>query len=144
MTGFLTLLKLDARLAARHKLIHVTVVIAALFGLLTALVLPADPFLPILFAVDLCVLGFMFGAVTLLQDKEHGTIRFYRGGPGAGVAYVASTRTVNLGRSLISLPSLVGLGEPRALAEPSLIALVLLACAGMTLLGMGLAVFFRG
>lgn len=254
MSRFWTLLKLDARLAARHKLVHVTVVIAALFGLLIAFVFPDqlahgttdylldatedrrftalidaapdeavmndeqalreavadDPdslgimfagtpehpratvvaqgnegprrlalietgvdaiwqhvgmaapvtpptvlapgsdkppfnqlFIPILFAVDLCVLGFMFGAVMILQDKEHGTIRFFRIGPGTSLDYVASKLTVNLGLSLLNLLILVGLGAPRALLEPGLIPLVLLTCAGMTLLGMGLAVFFR-
>jgi hypothetical protein len=251
---FLTLLKLDARLAARHKLVHVTVLIALLFGLLIAFVFPTelghsstdylldateerrfaalieaapsdaitsdeqalreavasdsaslgvkfegspeapratvyvqgnegprrlalietgvdamwqhvgmgkpatpptvlDPgaekppfnqlFIPILFAVDLCVLGFMFGAVMILQDKQHGTIRFFRVGPGTSLDYVASKLTLNLGLSLINLLILVGLGAPRALAEPELVALVMITCAGMTLLGMGLAVFFR-
>ncbi|MFO7566120.1 MAG: ABC transporter permease subunit [Enhygromyxa sp.] len=254
MRRFWTLLKLDAKLAARHKLVHVTVVIAALFGLLIAFVFPAElahdttdylldatedgrfaalieaapgeavmsdeqalreavagdstslgvkfsgtpeapsatvylqgnegprrralietgvdamwqhvgmarpatpptvldpgaekpPFnqllIPILFAVDLCVLGFMFGAVMILQDKQHGTVRVFRVGPGTGLDYVASKLSVNLGLSLLNLLILVGLGAPWALAEPGLIPLVLLTCAGMTLLGMGLAVFFR-
>lgn len=171
MTRFLTLLKLDAKLAARHKLVHVTVVIAALFGLLIGFVLPErlghssadyvsvipptilepgaekppfnEQFIPILFAVDLCVLGFMFGAVMILQDKEHGTIGYFRIGPGTSLDYLASKLTVNLGLSLLNLLILVGLGAPRALAEPGLIVLVMLTCAGMTALGIGLAVFFR-
>jgi hypothetical protein len=183
MTRFIALLKLDARLALRHKLVHVTVAIASLFGLLIAFVFPAElvppgdpvslglreplaalleaapaptvlvpdvdkpPFnqslIPILFAVDLCVLGFMFGAVMILQDKEQSTVRYFRIGPGTSLEYIAAKLTVNLGLSLLNLLILVGLAAPRALAEPSLIVLVLGTCAGMTLLGMGLAVFFR-
>lgn len=176
MSGFATLLRLDAKLAARHKLVHVTAAIALVFGLLIAFVLPTelgsheltiqaseslastpptvlDPgaekppfnqlFIPILFAVDLCVLGFMFGAVMILQDKEQGTIRYFRVGPGTSVEYIASKLTVNVGLSLLNLLILVGLGAPRALTEPILLLLVLGTCAGMTLLGMGLAVFFR-
>lgn len=176
MSGFMTLVRLDATLAVRHKLVHVTAAIALLFGLLIAFVFPSelaidgvslDPseplaitpptvlepgaekppfnqlFIPILFAVDLCVLGFMFGAVMILQDKEQGTVRCFRVGPGTSVEYIAAKLTVNLGLSLLNLLILVGLGAPRALAEPQLIVLVLATCAGMTLLGMGLAVFFR-
>lgn len=146
MNGFVTLVRLDAKLAARHKLVHVTAAIALVFGLLIAFVVP-PPFdqrlIPILFAVDLCVLGFMFGAVMILQDKEQATIGFYRVGPGTSLAYIAAKLTVNLGLSLLNLLILVGLGAPQALAEPALLMLVLGTCAGMTLLGMGLAVFFR-
>ncbi len=173
-----TLVKLDVKLAVRHKLVHVTVIIAALFGLLIAFVFPAqlepqlglvadpaaaaaaatpptvlDPgaqkppfnqlFIPILFAVDLSLLGFMFGAVMVLQDKQHGTIRFYRVGPGTSFDYVAAKLTVNLGLSLLNFLILVGLGAPRALAEPRLVLLVLTTCAGMILLGLGLATLFR-
>jgi hypothetical protein len=175
MNRFSTLLKLDARLAVRHKLVHVTVIIAAVFGLLIAFVVPAelgdptdlvatqslatnpptvlDPgaekppfnqlFVPILFALDLCVLGFMFGSVMLLQDKQHETIRMFRVGPGTSLDYVASKLTVNLGLSLLNMVILVGIVVPSALLQPSLYLLVLGTCAGMTLLGMGLAVFFR-
>lgn len=178
LTRLATLLKLDAKLALRHKLVHVVVVVALVFGALIGFVVPselspaapdsagfaslASPadaptvlepgarkppfnqlFIPILFAVDLCLLGFMFGAVMILQDKEHGTIRYFRIGPGTGLDYLLSKLTINLGLALLNFLILVGLGAPAALAEPRLYLLVLLTCAGMTLLGLGLAVFFR-
>jgi hypothetical protein len=177
ITRLATLLKVDAKLALRHKLVHVTVVIALIFGVLVGFVLPSeltprsiddvveagagmtttptvlDPdaqkppfnqlFIPILFAVDLSVLGFMFGAVMVLQDKEHGTIRYFRIGPGTSWDYLASKLTINLGLSLLNFVILVGLGAPAALADPRLALLVLSTCAGMTLFGVGLAVFFR-
>jgi ABC-2 type transport system permease protein/fluoroquinolone transport system permease protein len=101
-------------------------------------------FISILFALDLCLLGFMFGAVMVLQDKQQGTIRAYRVGPGTTRSYLAAKLTVNLGLSTLNLLILVGLGAPRLLAEPAIYPLILLCCAGMTALGMGLAVFVRG
>lgn len=182
MNRFVTLLKLDAKLAFRHRLVHVVVIIAAIFGVAMGWIFPSelDPgsvddlhaatamaldasempaptvlrpgsvkppfnelFLPILFAVDLCVLGFMFGSVMVLQDKEYQTIRFFRVGPGATWHYLASKLTVNLGLSALNFAILVGLGVPRAAGEPGLFLLVLGICAAMTMLGIGLAVFFR-
>ena len=170
-----TLDAIFVKLTVRHKLVHVTVVIALLFGALIAFVAPEQlehgarevlthaseqtpptvlrpghtkpPFneslIPIMFALDLCVLGFMFAAVMVLQDKEHGTIRAYRVTPGGSLVYIASKLTVNLGLSLLNLLILVGLAAPWALAKPGVHLLVLLTCAGMTLLGIGLAAFFR-
>ena len=170
----LSLVRLDLVLALRHKLVHVTLIVAAVFGALLAFALPEQlatpellapeglsplsptvlqpgaskpPFnaswIPILFTVDLCILGHMFAAVMVLQDKEQGLIQLYRVSPGGAAAYVGSKLIVGLSLTLLNLLVLVGLAYPRGLAEPWLYALVLLTCGGMTLLGIGLAVPFR-
>lgn len=176
MNRLLTLLKLDAKLAVRHRLLAVTVVVALAFGLLIRFAVPSefshempdlaadladlpaatvlDPdaskpafdqqLVPILFALDLCLLGFMFGAVMVLEDRQNGTIRAFRVAPAGALPYVASKLGVNLGLSLINVLILVGLAAPALLAKPALIGLALLFCAGMTLLGIGLAPLTRG
>lgn len=103
----------------------------------------SDSLVPILFALDLCILGFMFASVMVLQDKEQGVIGLYRVSPGGTIAYVAAKLTVNLGLSLLNLLVLVALAAPWALAKPAVYLVALLGCAGMTLLGIGLAVFVR-
>jgi ABC-2 type transport system permease protein len=178
MNGLLTLLKLDATLAIRHRLLAVTIVVAVAFGLLIRFAVPSeithatpdlladhvgelelptptvlDPearkpafdqqMVPILFALDLCLLGFMFGAVMVLEDRQNGTIRAFRVAPAGALAYVTSKLGVNLGLSLINLVLLVGLAAPAMLAKPALVGLALLICAGMTLLGIGLAPLSR-
>jgi len=174
-----TLLRLDAKLAVRHRLLAVTIVVALVFGLLIRFAVPSeidhagpdlaaeldalddlpaptvlDPeahkpgfdqqMVPILFALDLCLLGFMFGAVMVLEDRQNGTIRAFRVAPAGALAYVASKLGVNLGLTLINILILVGLAAPALLLEPALIGLALLICAGMTLLGIGLAPLTRG
>lgn len=174
----LTLVRLDAKLAARHKLVHVTLVVAALFGALIALFVPEQldigsaalpdtlapssaapaptvlepdavkpPFdalmLAVMYTLDLCLLGFMFGSVMLLQDKDQGTIRYFRVGPGTALDYVGSKLAVNLGLSLLNFAILTGIVAPWALLEPDLLALAVLICVGMTALGMTIAVYVR-
>lgn len=180
MNGFLTLLRLDAKLAVRHKLVHVMLVVAIGFGALIGFAAPEQldlgnldgidvdvaeatapaspptvlepgavkpPFnelmLPVMYAIDLCLLGFMFGSVMILQDKEQGTIRYFRIAPGTALQYMASKLTLNVGLSLVNLVVLTAFVAPWALAKPGLYAMTLLICAGMTALGMTIAVFLR-
>lgn len=175
MIGFSTLLRLDAKLAVRHRLLTVALVVATVFGLLIRLLVPAelspdivDPSaglqLPaptvldpgarkapldqqmvfLLFALDLCLLGLMFGAVMVLEDRRTEAIRFYRITPGGTVAYVASKLSINVVLSLLNFLIVVGLAAPAMLTEPALIGLNMLLCAGMTLVGVGLAPHTRG
>ncbi len=102
-----------------------------------------EAFIPLLFAVDLALLGFMFGAVMVLQDKQSGTLSVYRVGPAGATEYLLSKLGINLALSLLNLLLLVGIGAPHLLGLPALYPLVLLTCGGMTLAGMGLAVLFR-
>ncbi|MCA9696319.1 MAG: ABC transporter permease, partial [Myxococcales bacterium] len=100
-------------------------------------------FIPILLALDLCLLGFMFGAVMLLQDKQNNTIAALRVTPATAWDYLGAKLLVNLGLSALNLLVLVGVAAPAFVLEPLLWLLVLLACMGMTALGMAIAVFIR-
>ncbi|MEM9491241.1 MAG: hypothetical protein AAGC55_18985, partial [Myxococcota bacterium] len=100
--------------------------------------------LPVLFAIDVVLLGFMFGSVMLLQDKESGALGFYRATPGGAVHYIASKLLVNLGLIALNIAILVGLVAPHRLATPMMWLIMVVAGAGVTLLGLALAVFFRG
>ncbi len=174
MNGFWTLLRLDGKLAVRHRLLAVALVVATVFGLLIRLLVPAeighemvdltaglelpDPTILdpgarkapldqqmvfLLFALDLCLLGLMFGAIMVLEDRRTETIGFYRISPGGTVGYVASKLAVNLGLSLLNLLIVVGLAAPAMLAHPDLIGLNMLLCGGMTLVGIGIAPLTR-
>lgn len=175
MNGFWTLVRLDAKLAVRHRLLAVALVVATVFGLLIRFLVPAelahdiaDPTaglsLPaptvldegarkppldqqvvfLLFALDLCLLGLMFGAVMVLEDRRSETVSFYRITPGTTLAYVLSKLGVNLGLSLLNFLILIGLAAPAMLAKPALCGLVMLLCGGMTLIGIALAPLSRG
>lgn len=180
MNGWLTLLRLDAKLAVRHKLVHVMLIVAIGFGALIGFAVPEQldlggldnldvavaqtttatvpptvlepgavepPFdelmLLVMYALDLCLLGFMFGSVMILQDKDQGTIRYFRIAPGSALQYMASKLALNVGLSLVNLVVLTAFVAPWALAKPALYALTLLICAGMTTLGMTISVFLR-
>jgi ABC-2 family transporter protein len=176
---WLTLLRLDAKLVVRHKLVHVMLAVAIGFGSLIAFAFPEqldmdgmgamdgmgdidqampaptilepgavkppfdDLMLLVMYALDLCLLGFMFGSVMILQDKEQGTIRYFRIAPGSALQYMTSKLTLNVGLSLVNLVVLTAFVAPWALAKPELYALTLLICAGMTTLGMTIACFMR-
>jgi hypothetical protein len=175
VNAFMTLVRLDAKLAVRHRLLTVTLVVATVFGLLIRLLVPAELALEmpdlaagldlpeptvldpgarkapldqqmvfLTFALDLCLLGLMFGAVMVLEDRRTEAIRFFRVSPGGTFAYVASKLTVNVALSLLNLVILAGIAAPQMLTQPGLIALNLLLCSGMTLLGIGLAPLTRG
>ncbi len=99
--------------------------------------------LPVLLAVDVVLLGFMFAAVMVLQDKEFGVVHVHRVGPGTIGEYVGSKLLINLGLVLLNLLVLFGLGAPELLLRWWLYPLVLTCAAGMTLLGIGLGAYFR-
>ena len=102
-----------------------------------------EAFIPVLFALDVCLLGFIFGAVMMLQEKQSGTIMYFRITPGTVASYIGAKLVVNVALVALNVLVLVGLGAPALLASLWLFPLVLLAGAGMTLLGLGLAVYFR-
>lgn len=97
----------------------------------------------LLFALDLCLLGLMFGAVMVLEDRRTGTIALHRVTPIGALHYVASKLSVNLGLTTLNYAILVGLIAPALLGSISLFGLVLTLCAGMTLVGIGLAPLAR-
>lgn len=99
--------------------------------------------LPILLAVDVIFMGFLFASVMLLQEKQLGTVRFFRVGPTSASLFVASKALVNLGLSVLGTLVLFGVAMPSGLDEPWLWAFVVIGSLAMTFLGMGLAAFFR-
>ncbi|WP_437603953.1 ABC transporter permease [Sorangium sp. So ce590] len=107
---------------------------------------PTPPFngtmLPIFYAVDIAIIGFLFGAVMVLQEKTFGTVRFYRIAPGGPLVYIASKLLVNAGLAALGTLVLTGFGLPSALLNLPALALVIGAAAGLTLFGVGLSVFF--
>lgn len=108
---------------------------------------PPVPFslstLPMLLAVDVIFMGFLFASVMLLQEKQLGTVRFFRVGPSSAPLYVGSKALVNLGLSLLGTLVMFGVAMPRGLLEPWLWAFVAAGSLAMTFLGMGLSAFFR-
>lgn len=175
MTRLIALLRLDARLAVRHRLLAVTLAVALAFGLLVRAFVPSSPSSPelaleatslalpvatildaaaskpspaeqallLLFALDLCLLGLMFGAVMVLEDRRTETIALHRVTPIGAHHYVLSKLLVNLGLTALAYAVLVGLIAPSLLGHAGLAALVLTLCAGMTLLGIALAPLTR-
>jgi hypothetical protein len=174
---FVTLLRLDATLAVRHRLVLVVFVVATILGLLVGWVLPESlviepamtvsvepvpvahevmilrpglerpPFnlsiLPVLLAVDVVFLGFMFGAVMVLQDKQFGVTRLFRVGPGTVGGYIGSKLIINLGLVALNVVLLVGLGDLSLFLHRELYPRVLSCAGGMTLLGIGMGALFR-
>lgn len=83
-----------------------------------------DGLMPTMMAFEVAILGFLFIAVTMFQEKEEGTIRSYRVSPGTTFAYafskiavwvvlsvlygiICSLATVNLGINYLHLIGLV-------------------------------------
>ena len=99
--------------------------------------------LPLLFVMDVAALGFLFGGVMVLQEKTDQTIRFYRATPGGAGPYLVSKAAVLLGLVLLNLAVLLGCAWPAALANFRAIAVVATGALALSLLGLGLSVFFR-
>jgi len=101
-----------------------------------------ETFLPLLYGLDTVILGFLFAGVMVLQEKAHGTVRFYRASPGSTSAYVASKVLVVTGIALVGAGVMTALVRPDALPNLRLLALLALATASLSLLGMGIAIFY--
>lgn len=99
--------------------------------------------LPLLFGLDTSVLGFLFAGVMVLQEKMNGTIRFYRASPGSAGLYITSKVAVNTALALAGAAVMTAFVAPASLLDARLWALLLFTVAGLTLLGVGLSVFFR-
>ena len=98
--------------------------------------------LPLLYGLDTVMLGFLFAGVMVLQEKTHGTVRFYRVSPGGTARYVASKVLVLTVVALTGGAAATAIVMPAGLLEPRLVLLLALATASLTLLGLGLAVFY--
>mgnify|MGYP003897224395 FL=1 len=99
--------------------------------------------LPGLIAFEVIVLGFMFVAVFIFQEKHEGTIKAYRVSPGGKVAYVLS-KTL----AFAVLGSVYGCGVlastmGRSVNYGAIVPLMALGAALYTLIGISVASFFQ-
>ncbi len=98
---------------------------------------------PLVIAFDVVLLGFMFAAVMVFQEKQEGSIRAFRITPGRPLEYMAAKSSVNilLGLLYTLLLTVAVTGIPERLTL--LLAVVFLASLLMTLTGLLLSVFFN-
>jgi hypothetical protein len=103
---------------------------------------------PLIMVLEVVLLGFLFAAVMMFQEKQEGTIRAYRVSPGGAVNYVLSKLALFV---LLSLAYGVPVLVVAAILMPAVLApdygltllLVVLSSALMTLFSMAIAVFYR-
>jgi hypothetical protein len=97
----------------------------------------------IMLALEAMILGFLFVAVVVFQEKQEGSIRAYRVSPGGLLPYVASKVLVfslmSTAYGLIMVLMTLGFAADYLLLAPVLF----LSCLFMTALGLGVAVHFK-
>ena len=98
--------------------------------------------IPIFMSFEVILLGFLIGAVLIFQSKQEGTIRAYRVSPGGTLVFILSKVILYDIISLIYglVVSLIAFGTGPNYLQLSL--LILSSSTLMTLLGLGIAVFF--
>ena len=98
---------------------------------------------PVLMVFEVIVLGFLFVAVTVFQEKQDGSIRAYRVSPGGTWTYILSKTAVWLllttAYGALLLAATMGFVMPWG----RLLALTALSALFMTLVGLLVSVFFR-
>lgn len=98
--------------------------------------------LPLLFGLDTVILGFFFAGVMILQEKQNGTVRFYRASPGGTGRYVLSKVLVLTAMAMSGAAVMGAIVHPSALLNLPLLVLLATATAALTLVGMGISVFY--
>jgi hypothetical protein len=111
---------------------------------------PHDPIplnlslLPVLLAFEVIVLGFLFVAVMVFQEKQDGSIRAFRVSPAGTWSYLLSKVTLWVLLTVLYGTLLLLVTRGPGLARwLSLLALVGLSGLFMTLVGLAVSVFFR-
>lgn len=99
---------------------------------------------PVVIALDVLVIGFFFAGVMILQERALGTVAAYRVTPGTTLAYLASKVLVNVALALVYVALVLAIVPPLALPVGPLLVVITLGSALPTLLGIALAVNFRG
>ncbi len=99
--------------------------------------------LPVLMVFEVIVLGFLFVAVTVFQEKQDGSIQAFRVSPGSVWTYLLSKTALWMALTMVygALLLLITRG-PRVRWGP-LLALLAVSGLFMTLLGLLVSVFFR-
>jgi hypothetical protein len=103
---------------------------------------------PLIIVFEVVLLGFLFAAVMMFQEKQEGTLRAYRVTPSGAVNYVLSKTMLFILLSLAyGLPILVVsyflMPAGSALSFGLVVLLLVLATAVMTLFSLAVAVFYR-
>ncbi len=99
--------------------------------------------IPPLLAFEVLILGFMFIAVFMFQEKEEGSIRAYRISPGSTATYILSKALVFLAIGLVYGLALVMLTIGIKLNYGMLILILTLGSILYSFLGAIVAVFFN-
>ena len=103
----------------------------------------SDSMIAVMLAFEVMILGFLFAAVAVFAEKKEGSIRSYRVSPSGLSSYVFSKTLVftlvSTAYGLIMTAATVGIRINLAV----LTAVLLVSCAMMTLLGLGIAAFFN-
>jgi ABC-2 type transport system permease protein/fluoroquinolone transport system permease protein len=99
--------------------------------------------LPIFLALEVGILGFLLVAVFVFQEKQEGTIRAYRVTPAGLWPYLLSKALVFLLLALLYGFAVVVAGMGFDVNWPAVIGLVAWASLFMTILGLGVAVWFE-
>jgi len=136
------LVALDAKIALRHRFVHVAAFMALFFGALARFLAPSGTLVPLLYTADVAMIGFLFGAVMILQDKSFGTIFALRLTPAGALAYVTSKLVVNALLALFATALLTLVALPPSHFSLGAALLAVGTSASVGLVGMGLAVFF--
>ncbi len=107
---------------------------------------PPTPFnlrmLPMMLAMDVVLLGYMFASAMLLLQKTTGTIKAYRTSPATTAAFLSAKLTVNLVLAAAYGLTLLFATSPGTYPLLPFLALLLLTTTAFTLLGLGTAVYF--
>jgi ABC-2 type transport system permease protein/fluoroquinolone transport system permease protein len=97
----------------------------------------------IMLAFEVLILGFLFIAVVVFGEKREGSIKAYRVSPSGLANYVISKTLVftllSVAYGIVMVITTIGFGADFA----SLSLVLLVSCSLMTLLGLGVAVFFE-
>lgn len=99
--------------------------------------------LPLLFGMDVAIIGFLLAGVMLLADKQHGTVYFYRVTSASTWPYVLSKAIVNVALAALNTAILFAVAEPAQIGSFAAWAILMLAVLTLSLLGVGMAVHFR-
>ena len=96
-----------------------------------------------LFRSEVLVLGFLFVAVFIFQEKSEGSIRAYRVSPGGTATYILAKTLVFMALGVVYGLGLVTAAMGFSVNYGALLLLIVLGVNLYTFLGISVAVFFR-
>lgn len=99
--------------------------------------------LPPILILEIVLLGLMFGAIMIFQEKQEGSIKAYRITPGSTLMYIASKYLVNISLSLVYGFLIMVFTMGFTFNYLHFLILTLLASSLGTLIGLSISVFFK-